>query len=407
MSRLADLLSEFCHDGVPVRTLGTVGDLVRGNGMPKSDFVASGVGAIHYGQIYTRYGLSATKTYSFVSPATASRLAKVDHGDLVITNTSENVEDVGKAVAWLGSEQVVTGGHATVLKHGENPKYLAYWFQSEAFTRQKRRLATGTKVLDVSARQLGSVRVPVPARPVQDEIVRLLDPFEELIKCLSAELDARVRQYALYRDSLMAFGDEVAWSPIGELATVVRGASPRPIQSFLTDAPDGVPWIKIGDVPADGKYITQTAQRVTAAGAAKSRIVEPGDFVLSNSMSFGRPYVCKIRGAIHDGWLAISEFEGSFNRDFLYHLLRSGPIQTEFARRAGSGTVSNLNAEIVRSVRVPVPKRRDQDRIAEFLDAFDALVNDGSGSIRAEIAARRRQFVHYRDRLFAFEESAA
>ena len=193
---------------------------------------------------------------------------------------------------------------------------------------------------------------------------------------------------------------------MGEVASIVRGASPRPIQSFLTDAEDGVPWIKIGDVAASGKYITSTAERVTAAGAAKSRRVYPGDFVLSNSMSFGRPYISKIEGCVHDGWLAISGFAATFLPDFLFHLLRSASVQAEFARRAGAGTVQNLNADIVKSVVLPVPPMEEQARIVAILDKFDALVNDISSGLPAEIAARRQQYAHYRDRLLTFPEAA-
>ena len=193
---------------------------------------------------------------------------------------------------------------------------------------------------------------------------------------------------------------------MAEVSTIVRGASPRPIQSFLTDALDGVPWIKIGDIAAGGKYITGTAERVTEVGATKSRRVYPGDFVLSNSMSFGRPYISKIEGCIHDGWLSISGFDTTFIPDFLYHLLRSTPMQAEFAKRAGAGTVQNLNAEVVRSVPVPVPSLAEQARIVSILDQFDALVNDISSGLPAEIAARRQQYAHYRDRLLTFQEAA-
>lgn len=122
------LIAELAPSGVEFTALGEIGQLVRGNGLPKTDFTPTGVGAIHYGQIYTYYDTWTTDTISFVAPATAAKLAKVDPGDLIITNTSENLEDVGKAVAWLGGEQIVTGGHATVLKHSQDSKFLAYWF---------------------------------------------------------------------------------------------------------------------------------------------------------------------------------------------------------------------------------------------------------------------------------------
>lgn len=123
-------------------------------------------------------------------------------------------------------------------------------------------------------------------------------------------------------------------------------------------------------------------------------------------MSFGRPYISKIEGCIHDGWLAICNFNESFVPDFLYHLLRSAPVQAEFARRAGAGTVQNLNADIVKSVLVPVPPLEEQVRIVAILDRFDALVNDISIGLPAEIKARRQQYEHFRDRLLTFREAA-
>ncbi|MBP6524508.1 MAG: restriction endonuclease subunit S [Dermatophilaceae bacterium] len=253
---------------------------------------------------------------------------------------------------------------------------------------------------------LRDLRIPVPPLEVQREIVRILDQFSQLEAELEAELEARRAQYEHYAGLLLANKEQVPRVRFGELATIVRGASPRPIQKFITNDPGGVPWIKIGDVPARGKFITGTGQRVTPEGAAKSRRVRPGDFVLSNSMSFGRPYISKIDGYIHDGWLAVSGFEASFIPDYLYYLLRSSPMQEEFARRAGAGTVKNLNAEIVRSVEVPVPTKETQKRVVDLLDRFDALVNDLSVGLPAELAARRKQYEHYRDRLLTFTEAS-
>jgi type I restriction enzyme, S subunit len=280
-------------------------------------------------------------------------------------------------------------------------RYVFYWVANE-YERLKA-LGEGSQS-NLNAQKIKSFPIPLPSLQKQREIVRRLDSFGALETELKAELEARQIQYSYYGGLLLTFSQDIPRKPLGQLATVVRGASPRPIQSFLTDEEDGVPWIKIGDVARSGKYITGTGERVTEEGAAKSRRVHPGDFVLSNSMSFGRPYISKIEGCIHDGWLAISDFNSSFVVDFLYHLLRSDPVQNEFSRRAGEGAVRNLNADIVKAVELPVPSLVDQKRIADTLDTFDLLVNDSSVGIPAELNARRKQYEYYRDRLLTFEE---
>lgn len=186
------------------------------------------------------------------------------------------------------------------------------------------------------------------------------------------------------------------------MCNIVRGASPRPIQNYLTKDENGIPWIKIGDVPKESKYITQTEEKITIEGANKSRLLNKGDFILSNSMSFGRPYILGISGCIHDGWIAMSGFEKSFLPDFLYHLLRSDNIQKYWKTKASSGAVSNLNADIVRATKVPVPPLEEQERIVAILDKFDALVNDISQGLPAEIDARRKQYEYYRNKLLTF-----
>lgn len=201
MNKIDKLLEEFCPDGVKYKTLGEIGTFTRGSGLQKKDFAESGVGCIHYGQIYTYYGTSANETKSFVHPDLAKNLTKVNPGDIIIACTSENVEDVCKAVAWLGTTEIVTGGHACVFSHKENPKYISYFFQTENFFQQKKRYARGVKVIDVKAIDLAKIEIPLPPIEVQNEIVRILDKFA----CLAAELQARQKQYEYYRDKLLTF----------------------------------------------------------------------------------------------------------------------------------------------------------------------------------------------------------
>lgn len=198
---------------------------------------------------------------------------------------------------------------------------------------------------------------------------------------------------------------EYQYVPLGSISTIARGASPRPIKNFITDSLEGVNWIKIGDVKAGSKYITETAERITREGAKKSRLVKKGDFVLSNSMSFGRPYIMKIDGCIHDGWLSISDFSHYFLPDFLYHLLNSAIYQSIMRQKASfGGAVQNLNSDIIKGILVPMVPLSEQQRIVDILDRFDALCNDITSGLPAEIEARKKQYEYYRDKLLTFKE---
>jgi type I restriction enzyme, S subunit len=209
MSRIDDLIARHCPNGVPFSALGDLGEFIRGNGMQKSDLTTQGVPAIHYGQIHTYYGTWATETISFVTPAFGRKLRKAAPGDLVIATTSEDDEAVGKAVAWLGDNAATVSGDAYIYRHTLNPKYVAYFFQSLQFQRQKKARITGTKVRRISGESLAKILIPVPPLAVQEEIVRILDLFTKpeagLAAELEAELEARRRQYEYYRDKLLTF----------------------------------------------------------------------------------------------------------------------------------------------------------------------------------------------------------
>lgn len=160
---------------------------------------------------------------------------------------------------------------------------------------------------------------------------------------------------------------------IGDVCTVERGGSPRPIDKFITDDPNGINWIKIGDT-TDSMYITETAQKIIPEGMKKSRYVQPGDFLLSNSMSFGRPYILKIDGCIHDGWLVLRDNGGVFDKRFLYYYLSSPSTYQKFKNMAVGGVVNNLNSDMVRGVTVPIPKMEEQIEIVQTLDNVSNLI---------------------------------
>ena len=164
------------------------------------------------------------------------------------------------------------------------------------------------------------------------------------------------------------------WDRLGNVSNIARGGSPRPIESYITDDENGINWIKIGDTEKDGKYIFKTKEKIKPEGLSKSRYVESGDFLLTNSMSFGRPYILRTDGCIHDGWLVIGNIDTVFNQDFLYYALSSYFMYQTLSLLAAGSTVKNLKSDTVKSVLFPIPPMREQKRIAEKIDSLISFV---------------------------------
>lgn len=186
-----------------------IGEFIRGGGLQKKDFTEMGVGCIHYGQIYTHYGTYTDKTKTYVSKEFFKKARKAKSGDLVIATTSENDEDLCKAVAWLGSEDIAVSSDACFYRHKLNPKYVSYFFQTEQFHKQKRQYITGAKVRRVNADNLAKILIPIPSPEEQARIVAILDKIDTLTSSITEglprEITLRQQQYEYYRDLLLSF----------------------------------------------------------------------------------------------------------------------------------------------------------------------------------------------------------
>jgi len=169
---------------------------------------------------------------------------------------------------------------------------------------------------------------------------------------------------------------------LGDIFEIARGGSPRPINDFLTNDPDGINWVMIGDATQGDKYITSTKKKIRKNGASRSRKVKPGDFLLTNSMSFGHPYIMKTDGCIHDGWLVLSKRSNEICEDYFYHLLGSPLLYHQFSAHAAGATVKNLNIGIVEKIEISLPPLDEQKRIAAMLDKADAIRRKRAKALR-------------------------
>lgn len=394
MSKLEELIQELCPNGIQYHLIGDICDVLTGGEAPPESIKEKEPQGEYIYPIYSNglgdnalWGYS--KTFRIDKPAvTFSSIGTIGFPTLREAKFTPIIR-----------LKVIYPKDANKL----NICFLKYALEIVQFEKQK------SSVANVNASMIKNIKIPVPPLEVQQEIVRLLDEFTaktaELQAELNKEYEARKKQYEYYRDSILTFNQEIPIYKLGDIATILRGASPRPIKNYLTDN-DGVNWIKIGDADPESKYITSCKEKITQKGAAKSRKVYVGDFLLSNSMSFGRPYILKIDGCIHDGWLSITNFNKLLTRDYLYHILMSSKIQLEMKKKASfGGAVQNLNADIVRQIEIPVPNISIQNKISNTLDNFDSICSDLNIGLPAEIEARQKQYEFYRDQLLTFAEN--
>lgn len=249
-----------------------------------------------------------------------------------------------------------------------NSDYL--YFVATTLTQTLLSVSGSTTINFVSMAKLREIRIPFPPLAEQERIVAKLDAaFAEIDKAVSLAqykmVDIESLNNALLARNLF---DTKTTAKLGDVIEIARGGSPRPIKSFITTEDDGVNWIKIGDTEQGGKFIHTTKQKIKPSGVSRSRYVKEGDFLLSNSMSFGRPYILKTDGCIHDGWLVLSEYQHIFSADYLYYLLSSDLVQNQFESLARGSTVSNLNIELVSQVIIPILPLAEQQRVVAKLD---------------------------------------
>jgi len=245
---------------------------------------------------------------------------------------------------------------------------------------------------------LTDMPIMLPQKAEQQKIADCLSSLDELIVAEASKVEAlKAHKKGLMQQLFPAEGQTIPalrfpefrnapeWEAkkLGELSEIVRGGSPRPIDQYLTSANDGLNWLKIGDVDKEAKYVTATQEKVIFAALSKTREVNPGDLILSNSMSFGRPYILKIKTCIHDGWIAVTHISNEVSRDYIFYFMLSPESQDYFSANAAGSGVQNLNADIIKLLLVIYPKKEEQQKIADCLSSLDELIAAEASKVEA------------------------
>lgn len=418
MSRIDELVSALCPAGVESKPLGDIGSITRGRRFVKADMVKSGTPCIHYGELYTKYGTWATEAHSYLDPAMASRLRVAEPRDVIFVSTGETVEDIGKAVAWLGTTDVVIHDALYSFRSPLDPKFVAYFSQTREFHTQIRHNISSSKVSAISPDNLRKVRIPAPPPEIQREVVQVLDRFAELEAELEAELkaelNARRRQYVHYRDTLLTFPESgaIRWVPLRELGRFYGGLTGKSKTDFAGGNAPYVTYMNIFE-----NLATQVAPgtMVRVAGNERQHRIRRGDLLFTGSSETPEEVgMSSVVTTEPPTALYLNSFCIGFRPhdstllqpDFAKHLLRAAPMRRQIMRTASGVTRFNVSKARLGRVVVPIPPPDEQLRVTSVLDKLDALVNDLSTGLPAELAARRKQYEHYRDRLLTFKEAA-
>lgn len=388
----------FPSDWETDKTLGDLFDFYGGLSKSRDELGEEGYAYLHYGDLHRgTFNSASIDQYEQLPKCdislTGKEMCLMKDGDVAFLDASEDLEGTSRAVLIDNPENkpFIAGLHIIYGKAKNNN--LAKWFKqyitsSESVKKQFQRLAVGFKVYGVNRDTISRIKVAFPSsQKEQSRIADILMKWDEAIELYDKQIDALTRYKKVCLKKMFpikgqsvpewrfqGFSGDWEQRKFSDLVLIERGGSPRPIDSFITDAPNGLNWVKIGDVPEQGRYITKTAEKIRPEGLSKTREVHPGDLILSNSMSFGKPYIMGIDGCIHDGWLLIRNTQKRFDLKFLCHMLGSEQMLNQYRSLAAGSTVNNLNKELVGNTTVTIPELEEQQVLGQYFESLDHLI---------------------------------
>lgn len=399
-------------DGAKVewKTLDGVGQFLRGKRFVKSDLISEGVPCIHYGEMYTHYGISAEETKSFLDEGVAEKLRVANHGDVIIVAAGETIEDIGNGTAWLGKNDVVFHDACFSFKSELNSKYVSYFLRTNLFKEQIKRSVSSGKISSINAKGLGRAEIPIPcldnlekSLEIQSEIVRILDKFNTYITELTAELTARKKQYSYYCDQLLNFDGNI---PVVQLSDCCVSISDGDHQAPpKTDS--GVPFITISNVTPSNTIDFENThfvaddyyQRIHDKRRARKK-----DILYTVVGSIGIPVYIDLdmKFAFQRHIAILRTDEKKIIPKYLYHVMRSSAFLKKANSVAVGAAQKTITLSALNKMNIPIPPIGEQERIVNILDKFDTLANSLSEGLPREIELRQKQYEYYRDMLFSF-----
>jgi len=395
MSKIDELIQQFCPEGVEFKELSEVAYLTMGTSPSGGTFSSNPEDGIEFHQGKTLFGNEIIKHSSIYTTSPI----KVAEPDSLIMSVRAPVGDTN-----LTNRKIAIGrGLCSMVGKDDLLTKFLYYFINVNIQKIKNK-SNGSTFEAINTNDIKQIKIPVPPLPIQQEIVSILDKFTTLEAELEAELEARRVQYNFYRNQLLYFvGKEVEWKMLGEVGEFVRGK--RFVKTDMVS--EGVPCIHYGEMYTHYKIWAKEAKSYLNPDlAAKLRVAHPGDVIIVSAgetiedIGNGVAWLGESDIVIHD---ACFTFSHSLNPKYVSYYLQTNLFRSQIKRYISSGKISSINAPGLRKAKIPIPPMEEQERIVGILDKFDALVNDISIGLPAEIAARRKQYEYYREKLLNFK----
>ena len=403
MSKLDELISKLCPDGVPYFQIGEIAiDIYRGSGIKRDEVTDSGIPCVRYGEIYTTYDGWFDSCVSHTQVEYVKSPKYFEHGDILFAITGESVEDIAKSIAYVGNEKCLAGGDIVVLKHNQNPKYLSYALSTENARNQKSKGKVKSKVVHSSVPSIKEIIIPVPPLEVQEEIVRLLDDFYRISGKLVVKIDeeyaAREKQYAYYKEKLFSF-DNVDYISLGDVMDFRNGKGHEKL------------------IVPSGKYIVVNSKFISTNAAVKkysdeqiSPLYRDDILLVMSDLPNGRALARTFLVSENDKYTLNQRIcavtvkdKNQFLTKFLYYFLDRNP---QFLQYDNSVDQTNLKKSDILGIKIPLISIEEQIKVVGVLEKYYGLYSEISEELIAEKINRKKQYDYYRDQLLAFKKLA-
>ena len=416
MTNLETLIQELCPDGVEFVKLGDVGTFYGGlSGKSKADFTDGNAKFVTYMNVYSNPALN-TDIKDFVKIEEGEKQNKVLYGDVLFTGSSETPNECGmtSVLTEKTEEDLYLNSFCFGYRFNDidnvNPGFMKHLFRSHMLRKALAKTASGVTRFNVSKKKVANIEIPLPPIEVQTEIVHILDKFTSLEAELEAELDCRKRQYEYYRDKLLSFdnvgGQEVKWKKIGEFCDTLSGF-PFDSSKFQTS---GIKLMRGKNVKRGYFDFNEDDDRYwESPDGLEKYLLQDKDIIISMDGSLvGKSFAMLSKK--HLPLLLVQRVARvrakSVNQIYLFHNIAhrfSGYVD----KKKTGGAIPHVSMKDIQNFSIPVPSLQEQERIATILDRFESLTTSLQSGLPAEIAARRQQYEHYRDKLLTFKRKGA